>query len=86
MGVIIKESIKSSLISYFGVLIGFVNIGILQPRIITIEQIGYIGLITSYAELLAQLFSFGIPSMISKFFPWFEIEKKFKGIPPTHSN
>ncbi len=80
MGIIIKESIKSSVISYVGVVIGFINVGLLQPHLLSPDHIGYLSIIVTLSELISQIFSLGIPSIISKYFPWFKMENKIKGI------
>lgn len=80
MGIIIKETIKSSVISYIGVLIGFVNVGYLYDEILTKGEIGYIGITIAVSEIFSSIFSFGIPSMISKYFPWFYVNNKHKGV------
>lgn len=72
MSHIFKQSLKSSIFSYAGVLIGFITTGLLMPNFLTSEQIGNIALIQSYGQILAVLFLVGIPTSILKIAPFFE--------------
>lgn len=67
MGIIQKDSIKSTIISYFGLFLGYLNKGVLFVYILTTEQIGLINLILSLSVLFAQFSNFGVLNSIIKF-------------------
>lgn len=69
MGVVIKQSIRSSIIAYIGVLIGYINVLWLYPYFLTTEQVGLFRLIQSSAYLLASFGQIGLSQSLVKFFP-----------------
>lgn len=79
MGIVINQSIKSSVVAYVGVAIGFVNVLWLYTTFLTAEQIGLFRLIQSSAFLLATFGQIGLGSSVVKFFPQFKEEKGFLG-------
>lgn len=79
MGIIIRQSIKSSLVSYVGVIIGFVNVLILYPSILNQGQIGIIETIRALVFLLAPFAASGIPQSVLRFFPTYSINGKDNG-------
>jgi O-antigen/teichoic acid export membrane protein len=77
LGIVINQSIKSSVIAYLGVLIGYANVLWLFPYFLESEQIGLFRLIQSSAFLMATFGQFGLSSSLVKFFPRFKNEKGF---------
>lgn len=77
MGIIIKQSIRSSIISYIGVAIGYVNVLWLYPYFLSTEQVGLFRLIQSASYLLATFGQMGLAQSFIKFFPEFKKEKGF---------
>ncbi len=71
MGVVIRQSIITTVISYIGVAIGYVNLLYLYPRFLSPEQIGLMRTVQDSAILLAQFAQFGLGQSIIKFFPKF---------------
>jgi O-antigen/teichoic acid export membrane protein len=71
MGIIQKQTLKGTVYSYIGVVIGFLNMGILYPRIFTPEQIGLTQVMLSIATILSQLGNLGFVDMSNRLFPWF---------------
>lgn len=69
MGVVIKQSIRSSIFAYIGVIIGYVNVLWLYPYFLTTEQVGLFRLIQSSAYLLATFGQIGLGQSLVKFFP-----------------
>jgi len=80
MGVIIKQSIKASVFSYLGVIIGYVNVLWLYPYFLAADQIGLFRIIQSSAYLLATFGQFGMGSTLVKFYPKLKLEKGFIGL------
>ncbi|MCW0482694.1 lipopolysaccharide biosynthesis protein [Gaoshiqia sediminis] len=71
MGIIIKQSIKGSLWSYLGVLIGFVTTSYLYPNFLTTDMVGLFGLFGAYATLFGQFSMLGSAGVTSRLFPYF---------------
>ncbi|MBE0673322.1 MAG: polysaccharide biosynthesis protein [Bacteroidales bacterium] len=71
MGIIQKQTLKGSIYSYIGVLIGFLNMGILSPRIFSAEQIGLTQVMLSIATILSQVGNLGFIDLSNRIFPWF---------------
>lgn len=71
MGVIIRQSIITTIISYVGVVIGYVNLLYLYPRFLSPEQVGLMRTMQDAAILMAQFAQFGLAQSIIRFFPRF---------------
>lgn len=76
MGVIKRQSIKGTIYSYIGTVIGFITTGLLFPRFLSTEKIGLLSLIASYSSLFSVFASLGFNSVIIRLFPYFRDEKK----------
>ena len=71
MGSIQKQAIQNTIISYLGVIIGFVNTIVLQPSMLSAEELGLTRILFSVSLLIATLFPLGLNSFTIKFFPKF---------------
>lgn len=81
MGIIAKQSIKGSIYTYTGALLGFINVGLLMPKFFKQEEVGLVNLLIAVTLIFSQFGSFGFPSIISRLFPYFRNpEKKHNGI------
>ena len=79
MGKVLRQSFWSTIVIYFGVLLGFINSIILFPKFLTTEQIGLIRQIISASTILIPIATFGVSSTYVKYYPLFKdslIEKK----------
>ena len=76
MGFVQKDAIKTTLISSFGLVLGYLNKGLLFLLILSTEQIGVINLCFSLGVLFAQFSNFGTIYTIWKFFPFFKNKEK----------
>jgi O-antigen/teichoic acid export membrane protein len=76
MGIVIKQGIKSSIISYIGIAIGVFNILWLFPKFLDPEQIGLLRLLQDFPLLLALFVQLGTHSLIDKYFFHFENKEK----------
>ena len=76
MGIIQNQASKSTFYIYVGVLIGFVNSGILFPQFLEADKKGFLDFITSASLVMAVLFSFGIPAATVRLFPYFRDDSK----------
>lgn len=75
MSIIFRQSLKSSIYSYLGAIIGFISVGIIMPSILSKEEIGIRMQIQSYAFLFSSILAFGLPQTIIRMFPYFENEQ-----------
>ena len=71
MGFIQKDALRTMIITYLGLLLGYLNKGILFVLILSTEEIGLINLILSVGLLFAQLSNLGAINAISTFLPFF---------------
>jgi O-antigen/teichoic acid export membrane protein len=76
MGVGIRQSILTSIISYVGVVIGYINLLYLYPKFLAPEQIGLLRTIQDAALLFTPFAIFGLGQSIIKFFPHFSSQEK----------
>lgn len=76
MGIIVDQSVKGTIYTYLGVILGFVTTGILLPRIYSTDQIGLIKILPIYATVFAQFGTLGIDGVIIRLFPFFRNEEK----------
>lgn len=80
MGIVQKESIKLTVVSYLGSALGYLNKILLFTNFLTATQVGLTGVLTNVAILYAQFATLGIPFISNRFFPFFmNKEKKHNG-------
>lgn len=75
MGVIRRQGIKNTITSYLGILIGFVNLIVIQPHYLTPEEIGITRWLYSFSLLVAMFVPLGINNATLKYFPLFKESK-----------
>lgn len=71
MGIVIRQSILTSLISYAGVAIGYINLLYLYPKFLQPEQVGLLRAIQDTAMLFTPFAVFGLGQSIIRFLPHF---------------
>ncbi|NBB22406.1 oligosaccharide flippase family protein [Runella sp. CRIBMP] len=76
MGVIIRQSLKNSIVTYFGVIIGTVNVLYLYNAFLSTDQMGLYSAITSFPLVFASFTQLGIPLIAVRFFNRFKDEAK----------
>ena len=69
MGVAVRQSILTSIISYAGVVVGYINLLYLYPKFLEIEEVGLLRTVQDTAMLLVPFATFGLASGVAKFFP-----------------
>ncbi len=72
MGVIIRQSIQNTVISYVGVALGFISTILLYPNILRVDQYGLTRLLFSLALVCAQFAHLGINNVVIRYFPYFK--------------
>jgi O-antigen/teichoic acid export membrane protein len=75
MGIVKRQSVQTSILSYIGVMIGYVNLIILFPKFLTPEEFGLTRLIISVGVIFSQLSLLGTSISILRFFPYLENKK-----------
>ncbi len=76
MGVIQRQGVKSTLISYLGIALGAVNVLAVYPAMLAPEEIGLIRLLIDISILISTIALLGIPGSITKYFSYFSSDKK----------
>lgn len=83
MGIVQRQGLRNTLISYLGLAIGFVNTTLVLPRLLSPSQIGLTNVLVGLATLAAQLAAFGFASTAMRYFPYFrDPEKNHHGFLP----
>ncbi|WP_462319065.1 lipopolysaccharide biosynthesis protein, partial [Marinilabilia sp.] len=72
MGIIARQTIKSSFFAYLGVVLGGINVAVLYPRIFSEEEIGLINILLALSAIFAQFSSLGINGVTNYFFHYFK--------------
>ena len=71
MGIVQRQGIRNTLISYLGLAIGFINTILVLPRLVTTSQLGLLGVLVFLATIGAQFGAFGFASAGLRYFPYF---------------
>jgi O-antigen/teichoic acid export membrane protein len=71
MGIIKTQSIAGTILSYFGVILGFVTTALLFPKILSNDEIGLLRLLVSVSMLFAQFSGLGFNAVTVRNFPYF---------------
>ncbi len=71
MGIVIRQSLWVSFFSYLGVILGYINIILLLPRFLGVDQIGTVRFIQGTAALLVQFANVGLAQTILRYYPVF---------------
>lgn len=72
MGIIIRQSIQNTIISYVGIALGFVTTILLFPNILTPDQYGLTRVLLSVALISAQFALLGMNNVVIRFFPYYQ--------------
>lgn len=71
MGIIQRQTIRGTIFTYAGIVLGFVTTGLLLPKLLTQDQNGLIGLLLSLMVILTQFANLGINGAGGRYFPYF---------------
>ena len=77
MGIIKRQGIKHSIVRYFGIALGALNIILLFPLFLGDEKLGLITFIVQTAFLIHAFSLMGIGSVVIKFFPEFKNDDNY---------
>ncbi len=75
MGVVRKDSIKNTLITYVGIGVGYINKGLLFPLLFSASEVGLANIIVLLAGFFSQFSSLGAEMILLRFFPFFKHKK-----------
>ena len=75
MGIIVKQSLQNTLVTYLGFAIGAVNTLFLYTRFLSPEYFGLVGVILSTSVILMPLMVFGVPNTLVKFYSSYREEE-----------
>jgi O-antigen/teichoic acid export membrane protein len=76
MGLVIRQSIFTTIITYVGAAIGYLNLFYLYPKFLAPQQIGLLRTIQDAAILFAPFAQFGLAQSIFRFYPQLVKDKK----------
>ena len=71
-----KQGIQNVIITYIGIVIGFVSLLLIQPNLLKPEELGLTRILIAAASLIATVLPLGVSSITTKFFPYFRNEDK----------
>ncbi len=72
MGIIARQSIRGTIVTYIGVFVGFLTTFFVLTRFLTTEEIGLARVLIDTATLFIGLAQLGTSSSIIRFFPYFK--------------
>ncbi len=76
MGVVRRQGIKNTITGYLGIIIGFINLVVIQPRFLTTEELGLTRILYSFSLLVAMFVPLGIGNATIRYFPLFKDKDK----------
>jgi len=79
MGLVVRQSIFTTIIAYIGVAIGYVNVLYLFPKFLEPEQIGVLRSIQDAAILFSPFAQFGLAHSLIRYYPQLVKEKQSQG-------
>ncbi len=71
MGIIIKQSIRGTIYSYAGVILGTINVLFLMPNLLLAEEIGLINLLVALSNIFAEFSALGFNQVTTRLFSYF---------------
>lgn len=76
MGIVIRQSLKASIVSYFGAAIGAFSVLYFLPKCLSPEQIGLTRVLLEASLFFSFFAQLGMSNMVIKFFPYFKNSTK----------
>lgn len=71
MGIIQRQGLKNTIVTFAGILLGFVSLLYVQPHFLTAEEIGLTRVLFSLSSLIGVFLPLGIGTITVKYFPVF---------------
>lgn len=76
MGVIKRQTIKGSIFSYLGVIVGFFTLLFIVPKVLSTEQLGLTTILVAVSAVYSQFSTLGFSNVIARMFPYFRDRDK----------
>jgi O-antigen/teichoic acid export membrane protein len=76
MGIVKRQGIKQSVVTYVGVLIGMVNVLFIYPAFLQEAEIGILNYVRETAAMLSLFAFLGSTELVVRFFPFFRNDEK----------
>jgi O-antigen/teichoic acid export membrane protein len=76
VGIVQKDALRTTIVSYLGLVLGYLNKGVLFILFLSTEEIGLLSLIVSVGLLFAQFSNLGIAYSVWRFFPFLRNKAK----------
>jgi len=76
MGVIKRQTIRGSVYSYLGVVVGFFTTALIMPKLMSQEQIGLINVLVAVSALYSQFSTLGFTNVTARLFSYFRDKDK----------
>jgi len=71
LGIVQRQGLRNTIISYAGLAIGFVNTTLVLPRLLSSTQVGLVALLVSIATIAQLVAGLGFTNTTMRFFPYF---------------
>lgn len=72
MGIIVRQSISNTILSYIGIALGFVLTILMFPHILTADQYGLTRVLISASFISSQFAHLGFQNLVIRYFPFFK--------------
>lgn len=80
MGIVFRQSLSNTIITYIGFGVGAINILFLYTRFLSAEYFGLVGVILSTSAILMPLLAFGVPNTLVKYYSSFKDSNHTDGL------
>lgn len=79
MGIVKKQAISNTIVTYIGFALGAINVMFLYTNFLTDEYFGLVQVIFSSASVIMPIMAFGVPNTLVKFYSSFSKKKEQEG-------
>lgn len=76
MGVVVRQSIKGTIMNYLGVFVGFITTFFIVTKYLTTEEVGLTRVLVDASILLSGLAQLGTSTSAMRYYPYFKDEKE----------
>ncbi len=76
MGIVVRQSIKGTVMNYLGVLVGFITTFFVVTKYLTTEEVGLTRVLVDASILLSGLAQLGTGTSAMRYYPYFKDEKE----------
>ncbi|MEO8068057.1 MAG: oligosaccharide flippase family protein [Flavobacteriales bacterium] len=81
MGLLARQASYNFLLTYAGLLLGFLNIAVLYPSVLPTDQFGLTRLLVSLATMAGAFAQLGLDNTIVRYFPYFrDVSRRHNGL------